>query len=200
MNIIECPDVDLIEPFPPQEIPRVWKWMHCKKTLVETDGFPKTQEAFVEIVSQLLPMTRSWGVIDKNNLLKIRHEAPLIGLISFEPVGPWSGRLHAIGPRRAWGYEDPENDRGFVRLIDQAAMHAMADTFASYPSLLRVGLEILDTNFAARRWAKRIGMEFEGATADMVLVDGTPATVAQYGITRRKLEALNGDRVSSDPS
>lgn len=177
MNIIECQDVDLIEPFPPQEIHRIWGWIHCYKTINLLDGGPTTAEEFNTYMANTLSQVRSWGVIDKNNKLNVKHEAPLIGAIMFEPSNEWGGYFHVASTRKAWG----------SRMIDQGGEAVIQYLFETCPELLRVGAYILEHNAPARGLAKRLGFRVEGYVRDLVMQGGEPKSMVLYGLTRRDL-------------
>src|SRR4051812_17902980 len=103
MNIIESQNVDLISPFPPNEAKRVFGWMHAYKSVIETDESPKTPEEFTQYFTEFIPNLRSYGVVDKHNKLEMKHEAPLIGMIAFQPSESYRGYIHIASTRRAWG-------------------------------------------------------------------------------------------------
>lgn len=176
MNIIEAQDVDIIAPFPVGEIKRLVGWMHCYKSIITADGFPQTPEDMEAYFQAILPSMYTWGVIDRNNTLKSKHEAPLIGYIAFEPSGPHNGYFHVASTRKAWG----------SRLIDQAGDELVKQLFTSQPSLLRVSAAILDTNFPAKGLARRLGFTQDGLMKDMITQDGTPKAIAHFGLLRSK--------------
>ncbi len=175
MHIISCPNIDLIEPFPAHEAKRVFGWLHCYKNIVESDLSPKTPEEFAEYLSALLPFTRSFGIIDKNNELRMKHEAPLVGMIVFEPSTLYNCYIHIASPRRAWGH-------GFM---DQGISAALSEIFSTEPQLLRVSAYVLENNAPVKGLARRLGFRFEGNMADLVLQDGAPKNVLHFGMTRR---------------
>lgn len=177
MNLIECQDVDLIMPFPVREAHRVYGWMHCYKTICETDSSPKTKEDFETWMQTQLsnPNLLTFGVIDKNNKLNLKHPAPLIGIVMFERAGETNGYLHCVSSRKAWG-------SGFM---DQALRAVITAVFKNIPELLRVSSMPLDKNFPAKAMARRMGGVFEGRLDDMCLQDGEPVAVVHFGITRR---------------
>lgn len=190
MQIIECPNVDLIEPYPLSEAKRVFGWMHSYSSITETDESPKTIEEYTQFLTEALPAFRSYGVIDKFNALHMDHPVPLIGIIAFQPDGtPWNGYLHVASTRRAWGGGREANDRRErTGLFDEACQYAFANLFETQPELLRLSAIILERNWAARNLAKRMGFVCEGKFEDMVRQRGEPRSLVHYGLTRRRWE------------
>jgi RimJ/RimL family protein N-acetyltransferase len=138
-------------------------------------------------------VSKSYGVIDKNNTLNIRHEAPLIGMIAFEPHTVWNGYLHIASSRKAWG----------SGLFDQGLVLAIDDIFSSIPSLTRISALVLENNYPTRSLAKRMGFLREGRFEDMVTQHGEPRSLLHFGMTRRRWtdgvlqedsEAVSADR------
>ena len=101
MRIIECENVDLISPFPTNQISRLRSWLYCYKSIILDDSVsfsPQEAEEFLYAGLQN-PAVISWGVIDKNNLTNYHHPAPLVGFISSEDCA-LSKRQLPLWPRR----------------------------------------------------------------------------------------------------
>src|SRR5215204_3569555 len=103
MEIIESQNIDLLTPFPISEAKRVFGWLHAYKSVIETDQSPKTPAEFEAFFTGLIPNLQSYAVIDKHNVLKMNHAAPLVGMVAFEPQSIWNGWLHIASTRKAWG-------------------------------------------------------------------------------------------------
>jgi len=180
MRIIEAKDVDLIEPFPIGEIPRLVKWLHCYTTVMDIDGEPKTdtdKESYYRIIVQQHP---TWGVIDKHNKIGYKHEVPLIGFGYFQPMANrCNAYLHVASSRKAWG----------LGLIDQAAETLIKHLFEANPHLQRLSGAILNSNSPAKAFAKRIGFQQDGLLKDFVTQNGIPKSVAHFGLLRRNVWA-----------
>jgi RimJ/RimL family protein N-acetyltransferase len=177
MRILQGTNVDLIEPFPLSEIPRFLGWLHCYKSIFEVDGDPVTPEEKTLYYQQLFPQTLSWGVIDKNNQLNYKHEAPLVGIVFLQGgASPANCYVHLASTRRAWG----------SGLMDEAAQTLIKYVFASYPSLQRISGAILNNNKPAKAFAKRQGFKQDGLLKDFVTQQGQPRSVAHFGILRRE--------------
>lgn len=183
MNIIQGLNIDLIEPFPVSETHRVFGWTHTREghnrysTVLESDEGPRTLADYEQHMNSLIPLTRSFGVIDKNHLAvpEDRHEAPLIGMIIFEPSGRWNGYFHVASTRRSWG-------KG---LMDEAGVAAIKEIFTSMPDLTRVSAYMAEKNYMARGLAKRVGLQWEGVFRDFLVNNGHPVSCAHYGLTRK---------------
>ena len=177
MRIIEAQNVDLIEPFPINELPRFLGWLHCYKTQMEVDGDPQTPEEKLAYYQQLMPLSPSWGVIDKNNKLNYKHEAPLVGIVYLQGgASPANCYVHLASTRRAWG----------SGLMDEAAQILIRHVFEVYPSLQRISGAILNNNKPAKAFAKRQGFKQDGLLKDFVTQQGQPRSVAHFGILRRE--------------
>jgi RimJ/RimL family protein N-acetyltransferase len=179
MHIIESSNIDLIEPFPITEAKRAFTWLHCYKNIVESDLSPKSAEEFEQFLGALLPYARSFGVIDKFNKLNTKHEAPLVGMIIFEPSTIWNCFVHIASPRRAWG-------SGF---IDEGITAAVGEIFSTEPSLTRVSAYVLENNAPVKGLARRLGFRFEGCFHDMVTQNNEPRNILLFGMTKKDWQA-----------
>lgn len=178
MRILAGERVDLINPFPINQLERMWAWFHMFKTTAFDDTSPKTKEDFIKYMENMLATSISYGVIDKNQELGFKHEAPIIGFCGFVPSPPASLYGHVASQRRAWG-------KG---LMDEAASMAMDDVWERIPSLLRISACIFAKNRAARAFAERNGFNKDGYFRDIVYVNGEPASMVHYGICRPEPE------------
>lgn len=174
MRIIEAADVDLIEPFPLGELKRLVGWTHCYRTMMEVDGDPQTDEQKMLYYAEVLKTLPSWGVIDKANKLGYQHQAPLIGVIYIQPASPHNAYVHLASTRKAWG----------SGLMDQAGRRLIVHAFETYSQLGRLSGAILNTNKPAKAFAKRLGFVQDGLLRNFVTQNGTPRSVAHYGLLR----------------
>lgn len=188
MKIIEGRDVDLLSPFPPKELKRIFNWMRCYRTITETTAFPKTED---ELAARLaaMPNLQTFGIIDKNNLLGVRHEAPLIGIYMFDQDTIVNGNAHVASTRKAWG----------SRLVDQAGQLLIGHVFDTYPTLTRVTVSVLSSNAPAKALAKRLGFVYEGCLRDAITINDHPANMALFGLTRRDWVDFDLGNVAIDP-
>jgi RimJ/RimL family protein N-acetyltransferase len=154
LQVIECPQVDLISPFPVSEAHRLRGWLYCYKSLIIDDQTSGTEDELESYLSTILasPTMISWGIIDKFNQVNSKHEAPLVGFIGYEPMGAFNGYFHVASNRSCWG-------KGFV---DEAGRAAISAIFSTYPSVLRVSAAMLDRNKPAKALAHRLGFERDG--------------------------------------
>lgn len=177
MQVIEGKDVDLLKPFPLMEVPRLIGWLHCYKTIIHSDDSPQTEQELKDYFTTWLqqPNVVSWGIIDKNRKLNIRHEAPLVGFGGFAYSTLRDGYFHCATTRRAWG----------TGMIDEAGRLAIRDLFTTDPRLTRVSTIVINNNYPARSLAHRLGFVIEGRCEDMVVQKGIPRPVTHFGLTRR---------------
>jgi RimJ/RimL family protein N-acetyltransferase len=174
MQIIEGRDVDLVSPFPAKEYHRIFNWLHCYRTIVQTPNFPKTPEELAERFAGMKTL-QTFGIIDKNNILGIRHEVPLIGLYTFDQDTIVNGNAHVASTRKAWG----------SRLVDQAGQVLLNHIFFHAPTINRVSVTVLSSNAPAKALAKRLGFSYEGCLRDAVVINEVPQNMALFGLTRR---------------
>ncbi len=176
MKVLEGQSVDLISPFPTSHLSRVYGWLHCYNSVIEPDGFPKSPEEYTKLMAAAIPQTFSYGVIDKNNTTKSKHENPLVGVYMFEPTNQWNAYLHFASNRKAW--------KG--KLMDEAAQLAIDDVFTNNPTILRLSGFILESNRPVRYMAQRMGWVKEALLEDWITQKGEPRNVIHYGLTRKQ--------------
>lgn len=170
MGVIRGSEVDLLSPFPLDQLRLVYDWVHAYGGLTEHDDSPMCAEHFELSMGLLLSACASYA------LLARATGGTLIGILYFEPAGARNGYLHIALARSAWG-------RG---LADEAATLCIRDLFEMRPELIRLSAAMLERNVPARALARRMGFALEGTLADMVLQNGMPRSVAHYGLTRRQ--------------
>lgn len=179
MNIISGQNVDLISPFPIGEVHRVFGWNHCYRTLTENDDTPNTMNEFTEHMKRIIAQYPTWGIIDKNHITNVNHEAPLVGIGMFEPATIRHGFFHVATARKAFK----------TGLIDEAAQLVIKYLFDNIPTLLRVGGYMDEKNAPAKSLCKRLGFKFEGLVEDMIIREGIPRNVVYFGLTKRAWQA-----------
>lgn len=191
MKVYPGLEVDLISPFPLDQIHRLVGWLHCFRSIIHSDDSPQTDEEMQKYFTGWFqqPNVRSWGLIDKNNKLNIRHEAPLVGFGAFEFQTLRNGYFHCATTRRAWG----------SGIIDEAQQLALKATFEENLGLLRVSSFVINNNYPARALARRMGYVVEGRLEDMVLQGGVPKAITHFGLTRRRWEELQNEHTNSTP-
>ncbi len=175
MRIIQASNVDLIEPFPLAEVQRLVGWLHCYKSAMLADGQPSSNEDMEKYILASMPNSLSFGVIDKNNTLNYKHEAPLIGVIWADPgFTQQSVYFHFTSTRRAWG----------SGLMDEAGHQVIKHLFETYP-LSRISAFILNNNKPAKNYLKRLGFKQDGLFPDYVTQNNIPRSMAHFGLTKR---------------
>jgi len=174
MRGIEGETVDLISPFPANQVSRLWSWLHSFKTTNFADGSPQSLEEFIPWTLTRLMNVLSYGVIDKNNILNMKHEVPMIGFIAIEPATAETAYYHVASTRRAHG-------KG---LLSEATQLAIRDVFDQIPPLLRIGAAIVPWNKKARTFVEQEGFQYEGRIRHAALQKGKPIDIVHYGLTR----------------
>ena len=172
MAVIHGSGVDLVCPFPLDQLKLVYEWLHAYAGLTEDDDSPAGAEHYELLMSLQLSVCASYG------LLRAGTSSGLIGMLYCEPSGARNGYLHIAMSRNAWG-------RG---LADEAAALCIRDVFEKQPALTRLSAAMLERNRPAQSLARRMGFTLEGTLADMVLQKGSPRSILHYGLTRRVWE------------
>lgn len=170
MGLIQGVRVELITPYPREDLARVYQWLHACKDLTEDDDSPATPEEYESAMGLELVQCISYGI--RRSGCADRW----IGLFYFEPAGRRNGYLHIAMDPAAWG-------RG---LADEAAALAIADLFARCGDLTRLSAAILEQNRAAQALARRMGFQLEAQFPDMIVQHGTPRSLMHFGLTRRQ--------------
>jgi RimJ/RimL family protein N-acetyltransferase len=177
MYIIPGENVDLISPFPPAEVGRIFGWKHCYRTLPEDDDTPSVKEEFTLEMEHILPYAISCGIIDKGQVTSARHEAPLVGIIFVTPQGR-DATLHLAIGRKAFK----------MGLADEALALALPRIFATDTRILRVSCLVDEANVAVKQLLKRHGFQFEGVMRNATLVGNIPRARVIFGLTREQVE------------
>jgi len=187
MIIIEGDRVDLVEPFPTNQLGRLWGWAKAMKSIAVLDGSPQTEEEFIEYMNSALPYIRSFGVIDKYNEINAKHEAPMVGFIMLQPNAPCSMYFHVASSRRVWG----------SGLLNEAALLSFNNVFETEPGLQRISAFAPATNKAARGFYKNIGMHKDGYFKNAGIIKGHPISMAHYGYIRPVASEINYNRMET---
>ena len=84
--------IDVISPFPPEELPRVWLWLQEAGSSLLNDQGPQTMDAFVD--DWLARRSVTWGVW---------RDGDLGGWVAYEPVSEAIGSAHCVFRKAFWG-------------------------------------------------------------------------------------------------
>ena len=166
--------VDLISPFPFDQIHRLWGWTRPRSLRNYFDADPEMddKEVFLERMQEVLPSMPSWGIVDKHCSVGGSHPAPLVGVLALEPAGPHNGYFHIAARRKT------------PKLVKEAATLVVDHLFTT-TDLLRLSAWVPEGNRAAAWVAQRAGFREEARLEDMILVDGVPGAIRHFGITKR---------------
>ena len=84
--------IDVVSPFPPEELPRVWLWLQEAGSSLLNDQGPRTMDAFVD--EWLARRSVTWGVY---------RDGLLGGWVAYEPLSEAIGTAHCIFRKAFWG-------------------------------------------------------------------------------------------------
>ena len=180
MNIIETPNLDLINPFPKGEIPRIINWIAATQSIYESDDSPKTSSDIIDHLNGYLEGTVSFGIVDRDNWLRTPQIAPIVGIVAFEPMGI-NAYMHFACTRKARGQ----------RLIDQALQGSIDYMFSNY-TLARISACVPVYNHVVKTIIKRVGFEKEGVLQDMLIKEGRTQPVGHFGLLKRNWQCHFG--------
>lgn len=180
MDIVFGEHVDLITPFPEAEVPRIWSWMQCFKSLVFHD-FSANQEEYEEYFKSLNKQGLTYGIIDKLNVTNSTQvEAPIVGVIMLEPASPTNFYGHIAMSRKA----GKSYKLYGVSMADEA-VNLMTDyAFQTFPHLQRISALVLESNRPVRSLMARTNFQQDGQFEKWFTQSGEPRTACHYGKVR----------------
>lgn len=158
--------IDVISPFPPEELPRVWLWLQEAGSSLLNDLGPQNMDEFVDEWMNRQALT--WGVY---------RDGELGGWVSYEPINETTGNAHCCFRKAFWG----------TKTTGPALTQVATDLFAI--GVERIGMVVPDDNHAIQSLVKRLGAEkeaywFVARTPDgqRVTRNGVPMPLVQYGL------------------
>lgn len=178
MRIIEGEYVDLISPFPPQEIDRASQWFFQYSSYNGDDSSPKTPDNIKAVLLAMLESHVTYGIIDKTNLTKNSHEAPLVGIVGFAQHTPWNGYLQVASSRASWG------KRNAASLTTEATKRVIEDIWETIPTLMRQSWLIPSKNYPIRKLAERCGASVDGVLQNFFRINDKPVDALHLGILK----------------
>lgn len=164
------------------------------RSKVADDFSPKTLPQFIEMMMarEEDPNHKSWGV---------SVDGELGGLITFDRVSPWLGSAHCIfkaefqkGGRVA-SKRDGKWRRENRGITVKACRLAVDEMFQS--GIGKLSFYPFAGNYAAGALIAVIGGKREGLLEGQTLVDGKPADMWLYGLTKGAFYAASGNRSSN---
>jgi RimJ/RimL family protein N-acetyltransferase len=181
MDIIFGTHIDLITPFPESEISRIWPWLQCFKSLVFHD-YSAQQAEYEEYFRAVNTQGLTYGIIDKMNITgSTKVEAPIVGMVLFEPSTPTNFYGHIAMSRKA--------GKSFklygVSMADEAVNLSTQYAFDTYPNLTRISSVILESNTPVRNLMKRTNFTQDGYLEDWFTQNGEPKNAIHYGKLKR---------------
>jgi RimJ/RimL family protein N-acetyltransferase len=169
--ILEAPHVSLISPFPMKEAHRIIRWQRCYRSSITE---PNTVEEITHALSA--PAVHTFGIVDREGALGIRHELPLVGVLAYTQDTPVNVAIDVACTRKAFG----------SRLADNAVQLLVGQVFAAHPSIARVTMTMEGSNAPMKALARRVGLHYEGYIKHSVVIRGELKDVAIYGICREE--------------
>ena len=158
-------------PFPPECLPRVWRWIEGFRHKVADDFSPKTLGEFVDLMTG--KDQRTWAIY---------ADGELGGLVTFERLSPWAGTAHVL-------LKPDFQGRGIAL---KACRQAVAAMFAL--GVGKLEFSVIARNLAIGSLLANLGASREGTLRGMTLVGGQPTDVWQYGLLRKEFEAKEGEK------
>lgn len=166
--------LDLVSPFPPQSLPRVWRWTEAFRGRVSDDFSPQTLAAFVDAMLRAFEGQKTWAVY---------ADGELGGMITFERLSPWVGTAHIVCKPDFQG-----------KGIAPAALRiAFAEMFAE--GVGKLIFYPLAGNLAVGSLLVHMGAKREGCLRGQTLCGGKPTAINVYGLFREEFEHA----ISSQP-
>ena len=162
-------EISVQSPFPPECLPRVWRWIEGFRHKVADDFSPKTLGEFVDLMTG--KDQRTWAIY---------ADGELGGLVTFERLSPWAGTAHVL-------LKPDFQGRGIAL---KACREAVAAMFAL--GVGKLEFSVIARNLAIGSLLANLGASREGTLKERTLVQGKPTDVWLYGLTKKEFEAREG--------
>lgn len=166
-------DIQVVNPFPFEALPRVWRWIEQFRSKVADDFTPKSLPQFMEAMAAQWDQQTSWAVL---------ADGELGGLITFQRLSPWLGTAHCL-------FKPDFQAKG---IAFKACHAAVAEMFAL--GIGKLAFYPLQGNLAIGSLVCALGAKREGTLVAQTLVDGQPADILVYGLTKDNFNASNDSR------
>lgn len=172
LRVIQGKNIDLITPFPLQEVPRIYGWIRSFKSIVEFDGWLHGRREFKEFYThQVIPNTPTYGIIDKHNKAVADVGVPLVGFIMAESAIPANVYINFASNMKAFNAD----------LMSEALGVALKDLQELYPDAARFSCWLLDKNRPAYKFLIQQGFTKDAKMQSMVTQNGTPKSLIHMG-------------------
>lgn len=145
--------IDVVSPFPPEELPRVWLWLQEAGSSLLNDQGPRTMDAFVD--DWLARRSVTWGVY---------RDGLLGGWLAYEPLNEQHGNVHCVFRKAFWG----------SKTTLPAIAEAINDIFGI--GVLTLGMLVPMANRAIQDVIRRLGGVKEADIARLYTRDGQTLT------------------------
>ena len=156
--------IDVVSPFPPEELPRVWLWLQEAGSSLLNDQGPQTMDAFVD--EWLARRSVTWGVY---------RDGDLGGWLCYEPLNEHHGNVHCVFRKAFWGTKTTHP--AITQVIEQGFAHGIQT----------VGMLVPMANRAIQDVIKRLGGVKEADIAriytrqgEVITQGGEPLPMIQY--------------------
>lgn len=161
-------EITVTSPFPFEAMPRVWRWVEQFRSKVSDDFAPKTLVDFIEAMDRSRDRQESWAVC---------VDGELGGLITFERLSPWLGTAHCI-------FKTDFQGKGVSLKALRVAFAEMFDT-----GIGKLSFYTFAGNLAIGSLVCNLGGKREGTLTGQTLIDGKPADILVYGLSKENFNA-----------
>lgn len=158
--------VEVVEPFPPYAVPRLWSWSQEFFNRVADDYAPKTLEQFVKNWEEKAREgRRTWGVL---------RDGELGGMVCSTRISPVLADAHCIFKRSFWGHQTTAEA---LRMVFDQIFESGAEKICS---------TAFRTNHALFGLVKKLGFQREGMLRSHTRQSGEPVDVAIVGLLKEE--------------
>lgn len=169
--------VDVVSPFPPQSLPRVWYWLSG----IRSDDFaPQTLDQFVDAMLDAIEHQMTWAIIGNGELG---------GMVTFQRLTQWVGTAHIMLKPELQG-------KGVAAPALRIAFGEMFETgigkLIFYPLGSDDGIDGRSRGLAVGALLISLGAQREGTLRAQTLVKGKPTAINIYGLLREEFENALG--------
>ena len=166
-------DIQVVNPFPFEALPRVWRWIEQFRAKVADDFAPRNLAQFMESMASQWDGQTSWAVL---------ADGELGGLITYLKLSPWVGTAHCL-------FKPEFQAKG---IAFKACHQAVSEMFAT--GIGKLVFYPMAGNLAIGSLVCSLGAKREGTLVAQTIVDGKPADILIYGLTKENFNAINDSR------
>lgn len=173
--------IELVSPFPIENLPRVWRWVEAHKDKIADDYFAKDCDAFIaEWISLQIAGRKSWGVI---------RGGVLGGVVTSRRLAPTVADFHCLFSTEFWGRDT------VVPALEQVCSILFEDETLDKLSTLAFA-----KNMSLAGMIRHFGVTREGLLYGHTRQNGKLVDLQMLGLQRERFNVIRSQRSSEQPN